>query len=147
MICDWRWSPLVLVAVVAWVACDNSKTTTIDDTGSVCLIPTADGITVSVLVEDACLAGACRRLDKAGCKAVVADGDISISSHVEVVSDPDISLCPASCDPARLSCVLAPVQQGEHAVSHGGETTVLTFPLDEPTLVFGNIAACPDSDI
>ena len=145
MTCNWSWSARLLVAVVALIGCDDSKTTTIDNTGSVCFIPNGDAVTVSVLV-DACLQGVCRKLDRARCTASVSNGEVSISSHVEVVADPDNGPCPTSCAPARLSCDLAPPQQGEHVVSHGAEKASVTFPLVDPTLVFGSANACPDSD-
>jgi hypothetical protein len=141
MICnrDVRRVALATVAIGLFAACDDSKTTTIEDTGAICLVQNDDSVSVTVQIE-ACLKGSCRSASDVECRAIAASGRITVTSHAKITETTQQG-CPDSCDPAVATCELVGVA-GDYTIVHGANQTSVTLPIDSPLSIFGIVGGC-----
>lgn len=141
MTCNVAVLAIGLLALAGVGGCDGSnEETTYENAGAICLVPTADTVAVSVQIN-ACLAGHCRRATDVRCQVENADGRLTVTSHAKVIESNDGSACPESCDPAQPTCDFQ-VADGAYTIVHGADQATITFPLEGPVSLFGEVEGC-----
>lgn len=125
---------LAFASLLSACGSDERETLKYRDTGSVCLIPNGEAVTVQVVFDEVC--ASCEDSVQS-CTAELVEGRIQIGSFLERFLGTGPEVCPDACSVRSTTCELPLTQVGSYQVTFGGQSVAAVLPPDSPIRLFG----------